>query len=117
MRLTHRRFRRPSSGARRGEQQGGPAVRPRRRRRRILIAAPFLVLLSWAVVSYTAWMLQPTSLSWHVRSTEWVRHEVPFGNWLVDETEHIYYSWNAPKKGGPPLKSLPAVGLNRPRTS
>jgi len=104
-------------GAARGEQQGGPAVRPRRRRRRILIAAPFLVLLSWAVVSYTAWMLQPTSLSWHVRSVEWVRHEVPFGNWLVDETEHIYYSMNAPKKGGPQLKSLPTVGLNPPQTS
>src|SRR6266851_129825 len=81
-------------GAARGEQLGGPAVRRRRRRRRILIAAPFLVLLSWAVVSYTAWMLQPTSLRWDVRSVEWVRQQVPFGNWLVDEREHIYYSWN-----------------------
>src|SRR5229473_888787 len=103
--------------AARGEQLGGPAVRRRRRRRRILIAAPFLVLLSWATVSYTAWMLQTTSLSWDVRSVEWVRHEVPFGNWLVDEGEHIYYSWNAPKKGGPQLKSLPAVGLNPPPIS
>src|SRR5260370_42420170 len=71
-------------GAARGEQPGGPAVRRRRRRRRIVIAAPFLVVLSWAIVSYTAWMLQPTSLSWDVRSVEWVRHQVPFGNWLVD---------------------------------
>ena len=32
------------------------------------------------------------------------------GNWLVDEVEHYYYSWKAPKKGGPQLKTLPAVG-------
>src|SRR5215472_9341907 len=94
-----------------GEQRGGPAVRRRRRLRRIVIAAPFLVLLSWAVVSYTAWMLQPTSEQWSARSAEWVRSDVPFGNWMVDEGEHIYYTANAPKKGGPQLKSLPTVGL------
>jgi hypothetical protein len=82
-----------------------------------LIAAPFLVLLVWAVVSYTTWMLQPTSLSWQVNSVEWVRHNVPFGNWLADTSERIYYTHHAPKKGGPPLKSLPAVGLEPPRTS
>ena len=51
------------------------------------------------------------------RSVEWVRAEVPFGNSLVDEIEHAYYSANAPRKGGPAPKSLPAVGLNlaRPR--
>ena len=100
-----------------GEPRGGPAVRRRRRLRRILIAAPFLVLLSWAVVSYTAWMLQPTSERWSARSAEWVRSDVPFGNWMVDEGEHIYYTANAPKKGGPQLKSLPAVGLNPPPNS
>ena len=83
----------------------------RRRRRRILIALPFLGLVSWAAVSYAAWMVQPTSMSWSERSTEWVRADVPFGNWLVDEGEHIYYTMNAPQKGGPQLKSLPAVGL------
>ena len=40
-----------------------------------------------------------------MRSVEWVRGHL--GNWLVDEIEHIYYSWKAPKKGGPQLKSLP----------
>lgn len=83
----------------------------------MVIAAPFLILLSWAVVSYTAWMLQPTSMQPAARSAEWVRSEVPFGNWLVDEGEHIYYTWNAPKKGGPQLKSLPTVGLNPPPNS
>jgi hypothetical protein len=93
------------------------AVRRRRRRWRILIAAPFVVLLSWAAVSYTSWMVRPTSLAWQVNSVEWVRHNVPFGNWLADEVERIYYTENAPKKGGPQLKSLPKVGLNSPRTS
>ena len=106
-----------AEGAARAEQPGGPAVRRRRRHRRILIAAPFLVVLSWAIVSYSAWMLQPTSMRWNERSAEWVRNEVPFGNWLVDHGESIDYSLNAPKTGGPQLKSLPTVGLNPPRTS
>ena len=107
----------PAQGAVQAEQPGGFAVRRRRRRRRIVIAAPFVVVLSWAVVSYTAWMLQPTSMRWGERSAEWVRDEVPFGNWLVDQGENIDYSLNAPKTGGPQLRSLPTVGLNPPRTS
>ncbi len=79
-----------------------------------MIAAPFLAVLALAIVSYTAWMLEPTSETWNVRSVEWVRHRVPFGNWIVDEIEHVYYTWNAPKKGGPQLKALPAVGVNLP---
>jgi len=92
------------------------AARRGRRRRRILIAAPFVVLLSWASVSYTAWMLAPTSMSWSERSAEWVRQDVPFGNPVVDEGEHLYYTLNAPKKGGPQLKTLPPVGQSRPPT-
>ena len=75
-----------------------------------MIATPFLALLLWALVSYTNWMLRPTSLPFGVRSVEWVRADLPFGNQLVDEIEHIYYSWKAPKKGGPQLKSLPTAG-------
>ena len=75
------------------------------------------MLLSWAVISYSAWMLGPTSESFGVRSVEWVRAEVPFGNWMVDNGEHIYYTMHAPRKGGPQLKSLPAVGLKAPRLS
>jgi hypothetical protein len=82
-----------------------------------VIAAPFVVLLVWGAVSYTSWMLQPTSLTWQVNSVEWVRHQVPFGNWIADQTEHIYYDEHAPKPGGPPLKSLPTVGLNTPPTT
>ena len=83
----------------------------------LLIAAPFVVVLLWAVVSYTAWMLRPTSLAWQINSVEWVRHDLPFGNWLADHVEQIYYTQNAPKPGGPQLKSLPAVGLNPPPVS
>jgi hypothetical protein len=87
--------------------------KPRRRRwrRRLLIASPVLGLLIWAASSYTVWMVEPTSMTWSERSAEWVRTDVPLGNWLIDETEHIYYTMNAPKKGGPQLKSLPSVGL------
>jgi hypothetical protein len=101
----------------RPDQPGGPAVRRRRRLRRIVIAAPFLGVLLWAIVSYTAWMLQPTSMNWNEHSAEWVRNEVPFGNSMVDQGEHIYYSVNAPKTGGPQLNALPKVGQIPARTS
>jgi hypothetical protein len=88
-----------------------PAGRRSRWRRRLLIAAPLLGFLTWAAISYIVWMLAPTSMTWSERSAEWVRTDVPLGNWLIDETEHIYYTMNAPKKGGPQLKRLPSVGL------
>src|SRR5215475_11217483 len=53
--------------------------------------------------------LQPSSLPLGVRSVEWLRlHHL---NWLVDNAEHVYYSWRAPSKGGSQLKVLPKVGL------
>ena len=104
-------------GAASAKQRQEPAVRRRRRRRRLLIAAPLLALLLVAASSYTAWMLEPTSMSWSERSTEWVRNEVPFGNWAVDKVEHIYYTWHTPKKGGSQLKRLPTVGLKVPPTA
>jgi len=91
--------------------RGEGAIGRRRRPRRILIAFPFLAFVTWAAASYTVWMVRPTSMSWSERSAEWVRADVPFGNWLVDETEHIYYTINAPRKGGPQLQRLPGVGL------
>jgi hypothetical protein len=67
------------------------------------------ILLAPAVYSYTTTMLKPSSLPLGVRSVEWLRNN--HGNWLVDEAERIYYGWNAPEKGGPQLKSLPALGV------
>jgi hypothetical protein len=96
--------------------EGGAALyrrRPqprRRRRRRRFVAVAILVLLSPVVYSYTTTMMKPSSLPLWPRSVEWLRAN--HGNWLVDEVEHYYYSWKAPKKGGPTLRSLPAVGLN-----
>jgi hypothetical protein len=96
------------------EQRRQERARARRRlrRRRILGAVAFLVLLFLpaALYSYGAWMLRPSSVSFSVNSVEWVRHKVPFGNWIMDQVEQTYYSANAPKKGGPGLKSLPAPG-------
>jgi hypothetical protein len=51
----------------------------------------------------------PSSLPLSVRTVEWLRQN--HMNWLVDEVEHVYYSWNAPSKGGPQLKTLPALGV------
>jgi Phosphodiester glycosidase len=82
-----------------------------RRRRRGLIGVALLILLTPAGYSYTATMLQPSSLPVGVRSVEWLRNH--HGNWVVDEVEHVYYTWKAPTKGGPQLKALPPVGLSR----
>ena len=101
------RHRRSGSRAR---GTASPEVRRRRWGRRLLITAPFIVVLLWAVISYTHWMLEPTSMTVSERSAEWVRNDVPFGNGLVDEGERLFYT--APKTGGPQLKSLPTVGLS-----
>ncbi|HYB24641.1 MAG TPA: phosphodiester glycosidase family protein [Solirubrobacteraceae bacterium] len=92
------------------------AAARRRRRRRLLLAGTAIVgLLVWAVGSYSIWMLKPTSMSFEARSVEWVRADVPFGNTIVDDIERVYYTANAPKKGGPTPKRLPALGLSQPR--
>jgi hypothetical protein len=44
-----------------------------------------------------------------VSSVEWLRQNG--GNSLVSEIENEYYTLTAPSKGGPPLHSLPEVGL------
>ena len=101
----------------RSEQRRNAAARRRRRRRLlVLIGIPLLGLFAWAAISYAIWMLKPTSESFTARSVEWVRADVPFGNSIVDKVEHVYYTANAPKKGGRAPKRLPAVGLNLPRS-
>ena len=57
-------------------------------------------------------MMKPSSLPLWPRSVEWVRAN--HGSWLVDTVEHYYYSWKAPSKGGPQLKTLPTVGVAAP---
>jgi Phosphodiester glycosidase len=99
----------------RREQRRKAEARRRRRRRLLLVGTPLLGLVAWAFISYAIWMLKPTSMSFGARSVEWVRAEVPLGNTIVDDIEHVYYTANAPKKGGPAPKRLPAIGLSRPR--
>jgi hypothetical protein len=83
--------------------------RPRPVRLRWWIPAVLLVFLSPAIYSWTRMALLPSSLPLGVRTVEWLR--VHHLNWLVDEAEHVYYSWKAPRRGGPQLTTLPVVGV------
>jgi hypothetical protein len=97
----------PAKAVAKGTRQTSRRGRPRLRKRWIVLIT-LLVLLTPVLYSYTTTMLKPSSLPLSVRSVEWLRAH--HGNWIVDEAEHIWYSWHAPKKGGPQLQSLPAVG-------
>ena len=102
------------------EQAATTDVGPRRTRkrrsplRRVVLCLGVLMLgiFVWLVSSFSVYMLRPSSMNFSEKSTEWVR-TLPFGNWAVDEAEHIYYSDHAPKKGGPQLTKLPSVGLSK----
>ena len=84
---------------------------PRRFRRWVAIL--LLVLLAPVIYSWTQMAVQPSSLPLGVRTVEWLRtHHF---NWLVDNAEHVYYTWQTPAKGGPQLKTLPTVGLHAKR--
>ena len=89
------------------------ASKPRRRKIRLRLWIPVLVLalLSPVIYSWTQMAVQPSSLPLGVRTVEWLR--VNHFNWLVDNVEHVYYSWRAPKEGGPQLTTLPTVGIVR----
>src|ERR1700733_15051517 len=86
--------------------------RRRLRRRGILFATltPPPLVVVYLVISYGSYMLKPTSESFPERSAEWVRDDVPFGNWMIDTAEH--YTASAPRRGGPGLTRLPSVGLS-----
>jgi Phosphodiester glycosidase len=75
---------------------------------RWLIPLLAIALLSPAIYSYATTMMEPSSLPLNVRSVEWIRAH--HGNGLVDEIEHLWYTWHRPAKGGPQLKHLPFVG-------
>ncbi len=85
------------------------AARPRRKWLR-WVALAVVLLLAYPVGSYLAWMVRPSSMTFGENSAEWLR-TMPGGNAIVDEIEHIYYTWHAPKAGGPQLGKLPNVGI------
>jgi hypothetical protein len=99
------------------ERVGPPrAVRlrsPRRvpvavRVRRVVVgAATLLVLIT--LVSFAIAVMKPSNVSFGVNAVEWLRSNGLA--WLVNDIENVYYSLNAPAKGGPPLKRLPKVGV------
>lgn len=87
-------------------------IRRQRARRKLrvrrLAALAVVVLLTPVLYSYVSTMLQPSSLPLGIRSVEWLRGHG--AAWLVNDVERFYYTWRAPKPGGPTLKTLPRVG-------
>jgi hypothetical protein len=80
-----------------------------RRARRILLLAAIACLVPTGI-SYLSAMTGEHNVGLGVSSVEWLRRNG--GNSLVSEVENWYYSLNAPAKGGPPLRSLPQVGIS-----
>jgi hypothetical protein len=89
-------------------------ARRKRRVRRRWVLGTLLIVLVPVLYSYTTTMLRPSSLPLGIRSVEWLRTH--HGAWLVNESERLYYTWNAPAKGGPALRTLPIVGSAPVRT-
>jgi hypothetical protein len=79
-----------------------------RRARRILLLAAIACLIP-AGISYVQAMGEKHNVGLGVRSVEWLRQNG--GNSLVSQIENWYYTLTAPAKGGPPLRSLPQVGV------
>jgi hypothetical protein len=93
---------------RRRERQREYRIAPWRRVRRIVLLATVICLVP-AAVSYVADIAEPHNVRFSVASVEWLRQNG--GNSLVSQIENWYYTLTAPSKGGPPLKSLPSVGI------
>jgi hypothetical protein len=79
-----------------------------RRARRITLLASIACLVA-AAFSYVPAMSETHDVGLGVSSVEWLRHNG--GNPLVSEIENWYYGLTAPERGGPPLRSLPQVGV------
>jgi hypothetical protein len=62
-----------------------------------------------AGISYLGAIGQARNVGLGVASVEWLRQHG--GNPIVSEIENQYYTLTAPGKGGPPLRSLPQVGI------
>ena len=75
------------------------------RARRIALLAALICLIP-VLVSYVSTMAQRSDSSLGIRTVEWLRDHGARG--LVNTVENWYYSINAPAKGGPGLRSLPA---------
>lgn len=81
---------------------------PLRRARRVLSVAALAALVP-VLVSFLAMLARPSNSSFGIRAVEWVRENGAAG--VVTSVESIYYSLQAPSKGGPALRALPRVGV------
>jgi hypothetical protein len=92
-------------------ERRAPRRRQVRRRRIAAVAILFLaIFLIPPATSYGVQMSKSSSVPWMIRSVEWVREN--HGAWLVNVAERTYYSWKAPKRGGPGLTALPGVAAD-----
>jgi hypothetical protein len=82
-----------------------------RHARRVVLLAIAICLIP-AAISWLGAVNRPRNIGIGVATVEWVRSHG--GNPLVSEVENAYYTLTAPSKGGPPLKSLPQVGVADP---
>lgn len=78
------------------------------RLRRISLMA-CAIAIAIALISFAGSMASASNSSFSIRAVEWLRSNGGAG--LVSTVENIYYSLNAPSKGGPGLKALPHVGV------
>ena len=85
-----------------------PALPWWRRTRRVILIAAAICLVP-AAFSWIHAIGRSRNVGWNIATVEWVRAHG--GNPLVSQVENWYYELNAPSKGGPPLKSLPQVGV------
>ncbi|WP_249010735.1 phosphodiester glycosidase family protein [Conexibacter sp. DBS9H8] len=81
-------------------ERPSPAARLRR-----VIGVAAMVLVGVAAISWGVAMAGPSNSALTIRSVEWLRDNGLRS--LVTTVENIYYTWQAPAKGGPGLKRLP----------
>ena len=98
----------------RGERFERRRRKLRRRRKRRIALLVVAAVLAPITYSYVTTMVRPSSLPLSVRTIEWIRAN--HGAWAVNTIERYWYTWHAPKKGGPALKTLPVVGAPLPDT-
>ncbi len=84
---------------------GSPRRKKSRRVRRIALLTSIACLVP-ATVSYISALTGSSNSTLGIRTVEWMRDNGARG--LVNRVESIYYSLNAPAKGGPGLRTLPS---------
>ena len=81
-----------------------PRLTPLRRVRRVLALAVWMCSIPVAF-SYLTTMMGPSNSSFTIRSFEWLRDHGAAQ--IASEIEKVYYTMNAPTRGGAPLRKLP----------